>query len=121
MSGPAIDATFTALPYRSLGDAALTRAGQLGASHADFRFERVRYQELTARDGVLQGATDQEDLGFSVRVIHGGAWWFAAGVVLTTDEAVRVAETAVAVARVAAEMTSSCRPSRFRSMALRRR
>ena len=107
MSGPAIDATFTALPYRSLGDAALTRAGQLGASHADFRFERVRYQELTARDGVLQGATDQEDLGFSVRVIHGGAWGFAAGVVLTTDEAVRVAETAVAVARVAAEMTSS--------------
>ncbi len=59
------------------------------------------------RDGVLQGASDSEDLGFAVRVIHGGAWGFASGVVLTPEEAVRVAETAVAVARVAAEMTSA--------------
>ena len=107
MSGPALDPTFTALPYRSLGDAALTRARELGASHADFRFERVRYQNVVARDGVLQSASDSEDLGFAVRVVHGGAWGFASGVVLTTDEAVRVAETAVAVARVAAEMTST--------------
>ncbi|MCA9572451.1 MAG: hypothetical protein KC656_31645, partial [Myxococcales bacterium] len=107
MPGPAIDPSFTALPHRSLGDAALTRARELGAQHADFRFERVRYQELTARDGVLQSASDQVDLGFAVRVIHGGAWGFASGVVLTPEEAVRVAETAVAVARVAAEMTST--------------
>lgn len=106
MSGPVLDPSFSALPYRSLGDAALTRARALGASHADFRFERVRYQELVARDGVLQSAGDSEDLGFAVRVIHDGAWGFASGVVLTTDEAVRVAEAAVAVARVAAGMTA---------------
>ena len=62
------------------------------SSHADFRFERVRYQHLGVRDGVLQGASDHEDLGFAVRVIHRGAWGFASGVDLTTDEAVRVAE-----------------------------
>ncbi|GAB2458102.1 TldD/PmbA family protein [Nocardioides hungaricus] len=107
MSGPVIDPSFTALPHRSLGDAALARARELGASHADFRFERVRYQSLVARDGVLQSASDSEDLGFAVRVIHGGAWGFASGVVLTPAEAVRVAETAVAVARVAAEMTTA--------------
>lgn len=106
MSGPVLDPSFTALPYRSLGDAALARAQALGASHADFRFERVRYQTLLVRDGALQGANDTEDLGFAVRVIHGGAWGFASGVVLTADEAVQVAETAVAVARVAAKMTS---------------
>ncbi|MFC7495018.1 MULTISPECIES: TldD/PmbA family protein [unclassified Nocardioides] len=100
-----LDPTFTALPHRSLGDAALGRVAELGATHADFRFERVRYQELAVRDGALQGSSDTEDLGFAVRVVHGGAWGFASGVVLTTDEAVRVAETAVAVARVAAEMT----------------
>jgi TldD protein len=105
MSGPALDQSFTALPYRSLGDAALTRAQELGASHADFRCERVRYQTLGVRDGVLQGANDTEDLGFAVRVIHRGAWGFASGVILSPEEAVRVAETAVAVARVAAEMT----------------
>ncbi|GAB6987182.1 TldD/PmbA family protein [Nocardioides pyridinolyticus] len=107
MSGPVLDPSFTALPHRTLGDAALSRAGELGASHADFRFERVRYQSLVARDGVLQSASDSEDLGFAVRVIHGGAWGFASGVVLTPEEAVRVAETAVAVARVAAEMTAT--------------
>lgn len=107
MSGPVLDPTFTALPYRSLGDAALARARELGAAHADFRFERVRSQTLLVRDGVLQGASDHEDLGFAVRVIHGGAWGFAASVVLTPEEAARVAENAVAVARVAAEMTGA--------------
>src|SRR4051795_4011826 len=106
MSGPVLDASFTALPCRSLGDAALSRARELGASHADFRLERVRYQNVVARDGVLQSASDSEDLGFAVRVIHGGAWGFASAVVLTPEEAVRVAETAVAVAQGAAEMTS---------------
>src|SRR5215218_6714166 len=100
MSGPALDPSFTALPYRSLGDTALSRPAELGATHADFRFERVRYQSLVARDGVLQGANDTEDLGFAVRVIHGGAWGFASGVILTDEEAVRVAESAVAVAKV---------------------
>jgi TldD protein len=105
MSGQQVDPSFLALPYRSLGDTALARAQELGASHADFRFERVRYQDLAVRDAVLQSASDREDLGFAVRVVHQGAWGFAAGVVLTEEEAVRVAETAVAVARVAATMT----------------
>ncbi|GEP32354.1 modulator of DNA gyrase [Nocardioides szechwanensis] len=102
-----LDQTFTSLPYRSLGGAALSRARELGVTHADFRFERVRYQRLGVRDGVLQGASDTEDLGFAVRVIHHGAWGFASGVDLTPEEAARVAETAVAVALVAAEMTST--------------
>src|SRR3954447_21293211 len=101
-----LDPTFAVLPYRSLGNAALARAAELGASHADFRFERVRYQSVAVRDGALQGASDSEDLGFAVRVVHGGAWGFAAGVVVTVSEAVRVTEQAVAVARVAADMTS---------------
>ncbi len=102
---PEIDPTFTALPYRELGAVALSRAQELGAGHADFRFERIRHQQLVVRDGVLQTALDADDLGFAVRVIHRGSWGFASGVVLTADEARRVAETAIAVAEVAAEMT----------------
>ena len=107
MSRPEVDPTFLALPFRSLGEVALARATELGATHADFRFERVRYQHLRARDEILQSASDVEDLGFAVRVIHRGAWGFASGVVLTVDEARRVAETAVAVAEVAATMTTT--------------
>jgi TldD protein len=105
MSGPEVDPSFTSLPYRELGAVALGRAQELGASHADFRFERIRFQQLGVRDGVLQTALDADDLGFAVRVIHRGAWGFASGVVLSRDGALRVAETAVAVAEVAAEMT----------------
>jgi TldD protein len=101
-----VDPTFTALPHRKLGDAALQRARDFGVEHADFRFERVRYQHLGVRDGVLQGASDAEEIGFAVRVIHKGAWGFASGVVLNTDEAVRIAEEAVQVAQVAAGMTT---------------
>jgi TldD protein len=102
----AVDPSFLDLPFRMLSGAALGRAEELGASHADFRFERVRYQQLGVRDGVLQGAADAEDLGFAVRVVHDGAWGFASDVVLTPEAAVAVAERAVAVARVAAAMTS---------------
>src|SRR3954447_12043172 len=102
-----IDPSFTALPYRRLAAAALSRARDFGVSHADFRFERVRYQHLSVRDGHLQGAEDYEDLGFAVRVVHQGAWGFAAGVAMTTDEAIKVTEQAVNVALVAASMTRS--------------
>jgi TldD protein len=101
-----LDPGFAALPHRALGEAALQRAHELGASHADFRFERVRWQDIRVRDGALQGTADDQDLGFAVRVIHGGAWGFASGVHLTVDEAVRVAETAVEVARVSAALTT---------------
>jgi TldD protein len=102
-----IDPTFTALPYRRLAAAALSRARDFGVTHADFRFERVRYQHFSVRDGHLQGAEDTEDLGFAVRVIHQGAWGFASGVGLTTDDAVTIAEQAVNVAQVASGMTRS--------------
>ena len=101
-----IDESFLALPHRRLGEVALARAQDFGVTHADFRFERIRYQHLSVRDGSLEGAQDAEDLGFAVRVILDGAWGFASGVALTESEAVAVAETAVTVARVAAKMTT---------------
>jgi TldD protein len=42
---------------------------------------------------------DSEDSGFAVRVVHDGTWGFAAGVDLTADVAVYVAELAVDMAR----------------------
>jgi TldD protein len=101
-----IDPAFTSLPYRRLADAALSRARDFHVTHADFRFERVRYQDIRVRDGHLQGANETEDLGFAVRVILNGAWGFASGVVLTPESAVQVTETAVRTAQVAAAMTT---------------
>jgi TldD protein len=105
-SAPGIDPAFLALPMRRLADAALGRARELGAEHADFRLERIRTQALALRDGKLDSARDGEDVGFAVRVVHDGTWGFAAGVDLTPEAAVRVAEQAVAVARVSRPVNS---------------
>ncbi len=97
-----IDPDFAALPTRALADAALTRARELGAEHVDFRLERIRHQTLMMSDARLETAIDADDIGFAVRVVKDGTWGFAAGIDLTTDAAVRVAEQAVEVAKVSA-------------------
>ena len=104
---PEVDPSFLALPFRSLGDLALARAADLGATHADFRFERIRSQRNWSATERSRARPTLTSSGFAVRVIHGGAWGFASGVVLTDAEAAGVAETAVSVAKVAAAMTTT--------------
>ena len=107
MPGPrALDESFLALPLSALTDAALTRAVDLGCEHADVRVERIRTQTISLRDARQESFTDGEDLGLAVRVVHEGTWGFAAGVVLTAAEAVRLAEEAVAVATVSAAINT---------------
>ncbi|QXG77653.1 TldD/PmbA family protein [Modestobacter sp. L9-4] len=101
-----VDESFLALPLSALADAALTRAVDLGCEHADLRVERIRTQTVRLRDARLEALADGEDLGLAVRVVHEGTWGFAAGVVLTAAEAVRLAEEAVAVAQVSAAMNT---------------
>ncbi|GII93837.1 TldD/PmbA family protein [Sinosporangium siamense] len=97
-----IDPDFLALPLRQLADAALQRARELGAEHADFRFERVRAETLRLYDARLEGSIDSDDLGFAVRVIKNGTWGFAAAIEPTPEAAALAAEQAVRVATVAA-------------------
>ncbi|MFB4280057.1 TldD/PmbA family protein [Nonomuraea sp. MTCD27] len=97
-----IDPDFLELPLRQLADAALQRARDLGAEHADFRLERVRAETLSLYDARLEGAMDADDLGYAVRVVKGGTWGFAAGIHLTPQAAAVVAEQAVRVAEVSA-------------------
>ncbi|GAB3246514.1 TldD/PmbA family protein [Alteromonas gracilis] len=105
MAEPGIDPAFTDLPLRRLADAALNRCRDFGVEHAEFRLERLRKQFVSVRDGSVQGVDDSEEIGFSVRVLHQGAWGFASGQALTHDAAVAVAETAVRVSQVAARVT----------------
>jgi TldD protein len=97
-----IDPEFTAYPLRQLADAALQRAAQLGAQHADFRAERIRGQQIGLSDGGLETQFDSDDLGLAVRVVVDGTWGFASAVDLTAAAAARAAAEAVDVAKVAA-------------------
>ncbi|MFF0380928.1 TldD/PmbA family protein [Streptomyces sp. NPDC004286] len=99
-----IDPSFLALPLGALADAALARARALGAEHADFRLERVRSASWRLRDGRPAGSSDTTDLGYAVRVVHGGSWGFASGVDLTMNGAAKVASQAVAMAKLSAQV-----------------
>lgn len=102
---PELDPVFTGLPLDALSDAALGRARELGASHADVRVERHRTSTTSLRDGAVTGSSDASDVGISVRVVHEGSWGFAAGVALTADAAAALAEQACRIARVAAPLS----------------
>src|SRR5437870_12469667 len=101
-----LDPSFQALPYAQLADAALARAKDLGATYADFRFERHRGQVIVARDRELQTLVTTDSLGYSVRVIAGGSWGFASAIDLSSDGAAAAAARAVEVARALAVLNS---------------
>ena len=99
-----IDPTFLALPLHELAGAALDRARQGGAIHADMRVERVRESDARVRDRHLEGAAERDDVGLSVRVLHDGTWGFAATTELSSDAAARAADAAIEVARTSAAL-----------------
>ena len=104
-SGVGIDPAFLALPLSKLSSTALQRARDFNATHADFRVERLRTQDLSLRDGSLVDSSEGDDVGFAVRVVIDGTWGFASGVALTPDEVVRVTEQAARVAMVSKAIT----------------
>jgi TldD protein len=97
-----IDPEFRALPLPALADAALSRARELGAQHADLRVERIVSQGIDLRDGSVTGVSDTTTVGLAVRVIVDGVWGFASHVELTPERAAATAERAVAVAHTLA-------------------
>jgi len=58
-----IDPELGAYPLRQLADAALQRAADLGAQHADFRAELIRSQHVGLSDGSPETLFDADELG----------------------------------------------------------
>ncbi len=102
-----VDPVFVDLPLSALSDAALGRAQELGCSHAELRVERLREAHRSFRDHGLESSVDNLILGLSVRVVHDGVWGFASDIVLTGGAAARLAERAVATAKVSRPLTPS--------------
>ncbi|EUA30767.1 modulator of DNA gyrase family protein [Mycobacterium xenopi 3993] len=71
---PAIDADFVQLPRHALADAALSTAAAAGASHADLRVHRIMTELIRLRDGELETAVVNREIGLAVRVIVDGTW-----------------------------------------------
>ena len=96
-----IDADFLELPRHQLADAALSSAVDTGASYADLRIHAVTTEIVQLRDGELENAVVNREIGLAVRVIVDGTWGFASNAEL--DPAI-AAETARRAVRVAATL-----------------
>jgi TldD protein len=83
-------------------DAALGEAQRLGCTNTEFRAERIRSQQTRLRDGRLEGAADDTELGIGVRVVIDGSMGFAATVATQAVEAAELVTRAVDAARTIA-------------------
>ncbi len=85
---------------------ALELARRAGASYADVRVASRDSECLVLRTGKIEHLSRGESFGFGLRVIANGAWGFASSPAATPQEARRVAEEAVALARAASAVKS---------------
>ncbi|MEE3062924.1 MAG: TldD/PmbA family protein [Actinomycetota bacterium] len=101
-----IDADFLSLPRHELADAALAAATAAGASHADLRIHRLVNEVIQLRDGDLETAVVNRDIGLAVRVVVDGTWGFASHAELSPEVAAQTARRAVEVARTLAPLNT---------------
>lgn len=88
--------------FGSLAAAVLAKASQMGASFADFHVMQIERERISARELMVQGVDFEVTLGCSVRLLVDGAWGFSAGADLSQAAALRLVESAVAIARAQA-------------------
>src|SRR3990167_5394102 len=82
-----------------------------GVEYADIRLEESVSEGVMARDGEVDRLWDNLDTGFGIRVLHKGAWGFAASSLLTETEARKMADDAVSQAKAISQMGYGARRS----------
>ena len=91
-----VDAT---LDRNRLADIALSTAKAQGASYADIRINRYRFESLSTREQQVQNVSRTQSFGFGVRVLFKGTWGFAASRNVTPEEVRAVTRQAIEIAR----------------------
>jgi TldD protein len=81
---------------------ALETARLKGAQYADVRVVHSKEENFSVKNGIVDGMSNDETLGFGVRVLVDGAWGFASSRELTSGEVNRVTDLAVTIAKASA-------------------
>ena len=95
----------TADEWNALAEIALKEVRTAGSTYGDIRILHLTKQDVVGRDRRIHQIGDVDDLGFGVRVLHRGAWGFAASGVLEPAEVRRVARLAVEIAKGSSALT----------------
>ncbi|MGH7753039.1 MAG: PmbA/TldA family metallopeptidase, partial [Gemmatimonadales bacterium] len=83
----------------ALAGVALATAKRLGATYADVRINRYRFESMATREAQVQQVQRNQSFGFGVRVLVKGTWGFAASRNVSADEVRRVTGLAVEIAK----------------------
>jgi len=89
-----------------LSSAALEAAAINGATVAQFRLAKHDMRGVSLRDGEVENIGSESNVALSVRVVHSGAWGFAATTELTIESAVNTALRAIQVAKISSSSGS---------------
>ncbi len=87
-----------------LAELVLKRITASGAEYGDIRFLDSTIQIISGEDRRIDSIRDQQDRGFGIRVLYHGAWGFAASSVVSLEEAPRVADLAIEIAKGSASL-----------------
>lgn len=84
---------------RTVLNEALNQASLKGATYADVRVVDSLLQSLSVKNGKLEKISYNLNSGFGVRVLVNGSWGFAASNIISKDEAARITQLAVNIAK----------------------
>jgi TldD protein len=87
------------LPLDALTDAAFDRGRVAGCDHVVVRAHRLEQVHAAIHDREVDSVGREDALGLAVRVVHDGAWGFAATDGLGSDDVVELVDRAVALAK----------------------
>jgi TldD protein len=85
--------------FKKLADTSIRLAKASGASYSDFRVSKYRNQRIFSRETNIESVSDNEDYGFSVRLLIDGAWGFAASSTITEKEVEKITSIAADISK----------------------
>src|SRR5688572_23526987 len=85
-------------------EAAVEAAIAAGARYADARVMDRRHESMSARNGEVEGLTQEQSVGIGVRALIGSGWGFASSADLDPDAARRAGAEAAAIASASASV-----------------
>ncbi len=88
-------------------DAAVEAALAAGARYADARVMERRHESMDARNGEVEGLTQEASVGIGVRALIGSGWGFYSTADLTREAAADAGRRAADIARASASVSGS--------------
>ena len=90
---------------KTLAQKAVDTALKKGASYADIRIIDTKYESVRTENGQVSSLSQDETLGFGIRVLALGAWGFVSSNNLTPEGIDAAAAKAVAIAKASSQVS----------------